>query len=357
MIVHYHSIIVLIILKQNVPAECFTFAGGELAQVAGCQWTMRESGGSLAQNRWQGELSLTVSQEASSVGGMGAGLMDPNSPPNATSPIHLKLGHKERVWTGEYIEPIEVDEDIGVDGNLEDLEEDEESDDQEIDSECALWEEKEELEDWQRPFESQLQIMHVESFRHQAPSHDGDAELQVRDFPEHPVQVRLHGLREQRLKRWRRLRSSARLRNRLVQNWKTWRQRAQWVGSLGYRRARRWRQYSLYTTKKREQGCSNLGSSQLGLETTSGRLNGKFFLFCFVFFCFYEYLNSKLQYIKVYFLLTEKQFHSYNGYHGDTLSNLAVCGGREYQSMTEKPAFQRMELALTEEHRTCVQGL
>ncbi|XP_057190680.1 sentrin-specific protease 3b [Triplophysa rosa] len=287
---------------------------------------MRESGGSLAQNRWQGEISLTVSQEASRVGGMRGGLMDPNSPPNATSPIHLKLGHKERVWTGEYIEPVEVDEDIGVDENLEDLEEDEESDDQEIDSECALWEEKEELEDWQRPFESQLQIMHVDSFRHQAPSHDGDAELQARDFPENPVQVRLHGLREQRLKRWRRLRSSARLRNRLVQNWKTWRQRAQWVGSLGYRRARRWRQYSLYTTKKREQGCNNLGSLQLGLETRSGRQ-------------------------------TENQFHSYNGYHGDTQSNLAVCGGREYQFMPEKPTTQRTELALTEEHRTCVQGL
>ncbi|KAA0723222.1 Sentrin-specific protease 3 [Triplophysa tibetana] len=287
---------------------------------------MRESGGGLAQNRWQGELSLTVSQEASSVGGMGSGLMDPNCPPNATSPIHLKLGQKERVWTGEYIEPIEVDEDIGDDENLEDLEEDEESDDQEIDSECALWEEKEELEDWQRPFESQLQIMQIDSFRHQAPSHDGDAEVQARDFPENPVHVRLHGLREQRLKRWRRLRSSARLRNRLVQNWKTWRQRAQWVGSLGYRRARRWRQYSLYTNKKREQGCNNVGSLQLGLERTSGRQ-------------------------------TENQFHCYNGYHGDTLSNLAVCEGREYQSMPEKPASQYTELALTEEHRTCVQGL
>lgn len=278
-------------LTQNVHIPFFTLSGGELAQVAGCQWTMRDSGGSLAQNRWQGELSLTVSQDASSVGGMGGGLMDPNSPPNATSPIHLKLGHKERVWTGEYIEPVEVDEDVGVDDNLEELEEDEELDDQDISSECATWEEKEELEDWQSTFESQPQIMHIDSFRHQVPSRD--AELQARDFPENPVQVRLHGLREQRLKRWRRLRSSVRLRNRLVQNWKTWRQRAQWVGSLGYRRARRWRQYSLYSTKRREQGCNNTGSLQLGLETTSGRQTGK------TFFLFYLFLFISLLILKI----------------------------------------------------------
>lgn len=300
--------------------------GGELAQVAGCQWTMRDSGGSLAQNRWQGELSLTVSQEASSVGGMGGGLMDPNSPPNATSPIHLRLGHKERVWAGDYIEPVEVDEEVGFDENEEYLEEDEEQDDEEIDSECAPWEEKEDVEDWQRPFESQPQVMHVNSYPHQAPSHDGAAKFQARDFPENTVQIRLHGLREQRMKRWRRLRSSVRLRNRLVQNWKIWRQRAQWVGSLGYRRARRWRHYRLNTSKRREQGFNNMGSLRLGLGKTSGRQR-------------------------------ENQFCGFNGYHGDSLSKSAVSGGREYHSVPEKPAPQRMELALTEEQRACAQGL
>uniref|UniRef100_A0A673NDP0 Sentrin-specific protease 5-like n=1 Tax=Sinocyclocheilus rhinocerous TaxID=307959 RepID=A0A673NDP0_9TELE len=249
---------------------------------------MRDRGGSLAQNRWQGELSLTVSQEASSVGGMGGGLMDPNSPPNATSPIHLKLGHKEQVWTGEYIEPVELlDEEAGFDKNEEDMEE---QDEEEIDSECDPWEEKDEVEDWQMPFESQPQ-----------------AKFQARDFPENPFQIRLHGLRQQRLKRWRRLRFSARLRNRLVQNWKTWRQRAQWVGTLGYRRARRWRQYSLYASKRLdEQGCDTMGSSQTGLET-SGRET--------------------------------------------------VSGGREYLSIPLKPTTQRMEMTLSEEHRSYVQGL
>ncbi|XP_051509811.1 uncharacterized protein LOC127415207 [Myxocyprinus asiaticus] len=287
---------------------------------------MRDSSVSLAQNRWQGELSLTVSQEASSVGGMAGGLMDPNSPPNATSPIHLKLGHKERVWPGDYIEPVEIDEDVEFDENEENVEEEEEQDEVEIDSECAPWEEKDDVEDWQMPFESKPQIMHVNNYQHQASSHEAEARFQARDFPENPFQIRLHGLRQQRLKRWRRLRSSAGLRNRLVQNWKTWRQRAQWVGTLGYRRTKRWRQYSLYASKRRDQDHYNMGLSQIGLETTS---EGQ----------------------------TENQFCGFNGYHGDAQSNSTVTGRREYLSMSDKPTTQMMEVVLTEEHRTYVQGL
>ncbi|XP_016339658.1 uncharacterized protein LOC107687035 [Sinocyclocheilus anshuiensis] len=286
---------------------------------------MRDSGGSLAQNRWQGELSLTVSQKASSVGGMGGVLMDPNSPPNATSPIHLKLGHNEQVWTGEYIEPVEVDEEAGFDEDEEDMEE-EERDEEDIDSECVPWEEKDEVEDWQMPFESQPQAMLANNYRQQVSLHEVEAKFQARDFPEKPFWIRLRGLRQQRLKRWRRLRSSARIRNRLVQNWKTWRQRAQWASTLGYRRARRWRQYSLYASKRRyEQGCDTMGSSQTGLET-SGRE-------------------------------TENNFSVFSGYHGDSQSNSTVSGGQEYLSMPLKPTTQLMAMTLTEEHRSYVQGL
>uniref|UniRef100_A0A8C1MU85 SUMO specific peptidase 3b n=1 Tax=Cyprinus carpio TaxID=7962 RepID=A0A8C1MU85_CYPCA len=285
---------------------------------------MRDSGGSLAQNRWQGELSLIVSQEASSVGGMGGGLMDPNSPPNATSPIHLKLGQKEHVWTGEYIEPLEVDEEAGFDEDDKDMEE--EQDEEDINSECAPWEEKDEVEEWQMPFESQPQAMLANNCRQQVPLHEGEAKFQARDFAENPFRIRLHGLRQQRLKRWRRLRSSARLHNRLVQNWKTWRQRAQWVSTLGYRRARRCRQYSFCASKRRdEQGWDTMGSSQTGLET-SGRE-------------------------------TETNLSGFNGYHGDSQSNSTVSGGREYLSVPLKPTAQRMEMTLTEEHRSYVQGL
>ncbi|XP_016138907.1 uncharacterized protein [Sinocyclocheilus grahami] len=286
---------------------------------------MRDSGGSLAQNRWQGELSLTVSQKASSVGDMGGVLMDPNSPPNATSPIHLKLGHKEQVWTGEYIEPVEDDEEAGFDEDEEDMEE-EERDEEDIDSECVPWEEKDEVEDWQMPFESQPQAMLANNYRQQVSLHEGEAKFQARDFPEKPFWIRLRGLRQQRLKRWRRLRSSARIRNRLVQNWKTWRQRAQWASTLGYRRARRWRQYSLYASKRRyEQGYDTMGSSQTGLETSERE--------------------------------TENNFSVFNGYHGVSQSNSTVSGGQEYLSMPLKPTTQRMAMTLTEEHRSYVQGL
>lgn len=303
--------------------------GVELAQVAGVQWTMRDSGGSLSQNRWQGELSLTVSQEASSVTGMGGGLMDPNSPPNATSPIHLKLGHRERVWSGDYIEPVELDEEAGFDENEDDMEEEEEEeeerDEEDLDSECAPWEEKDDLEDWQMPFESQPHVILANTYQQQVTLTEGEAKSHARVFPENPFQMRLRGLRQQRLKRWRRLRSSARLRNRLVQNWKTWRQRAQWVGTLGYRRARRWRQYSLYASKRREKGCDEKRSSLRGLVTTSGRE-------------------------------TENQCSAYNGY-GDSQSISSLSGIREYLSMPAKPTIQRMEMTLTEEHRTYVHGL
>lgn len=303
--------------------------GVELAQVAGVQWTMRDSGGSLSQNRWQGELSLTVSQEASSVTGMGGGLMDPNSPPNATSPIHLKLGHRERVWSGDYIEPVELDEEAGFDENEDDMEEEEEEeeerDEEDLDSECAPWEEKDDLEDWQMPFESQPHVILANTYQQQVTLTEGEAKSHARVFPENPFQMRLRGLRQQRLKRWQRLRSSARLRNRLVQNWKTWRQRAQWVGTLGYRRARRWRQYSLYASKRREKGCDEKRSSLRGLVTTSGRE-------------------------------TENQCSAYNGY-GDSQSISSLSGIREYLSMPAKPTIQRMEMTLTEEHRTYVHGL
>ena len=48
----------------------FFFLGDELAQVVSCPWIMRDSGGSLAQNRWQGDLGLTaVGQDDTGGGG------------------------------------------------------------------------------------------------------------------------------------------------------------------------------------------------------------------------------------------------------------------------------------------------
>lgn len=43
--------------------------GDELAQVVGCAWIMRDSGGSLTQNHWQGDLGLpAVRQDDTGIG-------------------------------------------------------------------------------------------------------------------------------------------------------------------------------------------------------------------------------------------------------------------------------------------------
>uniref|UniRef100_A0A3P9MB49 Sentrin-specific protease 3/5 conserved domain-containing protein n=1 Tax=Oryzias latipes TaxID=8090 RepID=A0A3P9MB49_ORYLA len=82
-----------------------------LAQVVGCPWTMRDSGGSLAQNRWQGDLGLTaVGQDGTGGGGIpGDHLIVPVSGHSVSSPMQLRLGQKEKLWTGEYIEEEEED--------------------------------------------------------------------------------------------------------------------------------------------------------------------------------------------------------------------------------------------------------
>ncbi|XP_030636102.1 sentrin-specific protease 3b [Chanos chanos] len=281
---------------------------------------MRDSGGSLAQNRWQGELALAVGQEGSGGGGMPGGhLMDPSSPPNAPSPMHLKLGHKERVWGDEYMEQEAIEED-----GYED--EDEEG---RIDFEQAPLEEDDDgMEDWQVPHPFLPTSLGEQQHQHHLTLQEDRAEHEAEDSPESPLRVRLRGLRQRRMKRWRRLRAHAGLRFRLAQNWRTWRQRAQWVGSLGHGKARRWRQYGLYGNKQRRHG--SLNSPRLGTATV-----------------------SKPE--------TESRLCGVNGYRGDSQSSSSVStgetGGRNFFSMREKPNNQPMEMALREEHITCVHGI
>lgn len=62
-------------VSHNVDVFKFVFlflffsVGDELAQVVGCSWIMRDSGGSLAQNRWQGDLGLTAVGQDNTGGG------------------------------------------------------------------------------------------------------------------------------------------------------------------------------------------------------------------------------------------------------------------------------------------------
>lgn len=51
------------------PLLYLSFVGDELAQVVGCPWIMRDSGGSLSQNHWQGDLGLTAVGQDDTGGG------------------------------------------------------------------------------------------------------------------------------------------------------------------------------------------------------------------------------------------------------------------------------------------------
>ncbi|KAM9827441.1 sentrin-specific protease 3b [Neosynchiropus ocellatus] len=71
---------------------------------------MRDSGGSLAQNRWQGDLGLTAVGQNDAGGGIpGDHLIDPVSGHSISSPMHLRLGQKEQVWRGEFVEDDDED--------------------------------------------------------------------------------------------------------------------------------------------------------------------------------------------------------------------------------------------------------
>ncbi|CAB1351438.1 unnamed protein product [Coregonus sp. 'balchen'] len=281
---------------------------------------MRDSGSSLAQNRWQGQLG----QEDSGDGG-GGGVaisgghleIDPTATHRMPSPMHLKLGQKERVaWEAEYME--------------------DEGENDEEDFEGEGWDDDEEGEEaevvWEVPHMVPTPSLQEQN-HHQAPLGDDDhdnnqAEPEERDFPSVPIQSRLNGLRQRRLRRWRKLHSHEGLRLRLTQHWQTWRQRAQWVGTLGHRRARRWRRYSLYSNRQRTVADPGLSSPLSDDERLSG----------------------------------SERDNVLNGYSGDYQSSLMgglrESGRREseassYAIVREKP----VEVALTEEHMSCVHGI
>ncbi|KAL0970029.1 hypothetical protein UPYG_G00236150 [Umbra pygmaea] len=317
--------------------------GNELAQVVGCPWTMRERGSRLAQNHWQGELGLAVGQEDSGGGGDGVvGLsgghlgMDPTSPHQMPGPMHLKLGQKETMaWESEYLEEMEG-------GEIEDKGKGEKNGDEEgeeVDFEAECWDDEEEEEEeedeeaeveWEvppmvstAPPEEQNHPLPQAPLGDQAQDNNNPADPEAVEFPSAPFQSRLNGLRQHRLRRLRNLRSHAGLRFRLTQHWKTWRQRALWVGTLGHRRARRWRQYSLYANRQRK-------GSDLGLSSPSsdnGCLDGS------------------------------ERDNRLNGFFGEYQSS-HMAGKRElesssYSAVREKP----VEVALTEEHISCVHGI
>lgn len=256
--------------------------GDELAQVAGCVWIMRDSGGSLAQNRWQGDLGLTaVGQDDTGGGGIpGDHLIVPVSGHSISSPMHLRLGQKERVWRGEFVDKEADEEDIaakiraiseedennldaedevefegeGWNDNEDEEEEDEEEEDEEdVDADRAAVE-------WDIPsFPSQSSQPPLSQHQHYGPLQRVEevGDVSMEEAPPHAEvgQVFRSHLSSftvpRRLRSWRRSGSVGRRGLRLAQQWKRWRQRAQRGRSLPYRWSVRGQRSAVYAKQRR----------------------------------------------------------------------------------------------------------
>ncbi|XP_026854230.2 sentrin-specific protease 3a [Electrophorus electricus] len=183
---------------------------------------MRDSGSGLAQTHWSNELTLTAGDEGPASGGgaiRGGHLMDPVTGHQALRPAQLKLGHREDIgtWGTEYTVP----------------DDDEDKDDEEME------EEVEEVVDKGFRWNDEGD----ESWGKAEPLLPAQREVGpvARNSPRYSTQTCLIGLGMRRLARWwPRARRCVNIRYRLAQQWRTWRQRAKWAGTLGYRSVRRW---------------------------------------------------------------------------------------------------------------------
>uniref|UniRef100_H2RXA4 SUMO specific peptidase 3b n=1 Tax=Takifugu rubripes TaxID=31033 RepID=H2RXA4_TAKRU len=204
---------------------------------------MRDSGGSLAQNHWQGDLGLPAGRQDNAGGGgiPGDHLIVPVSGHGVPSPMHLRLGQKN-VWTEEYVDK----EEGGMDG-VENEEEEEEGEDEDVEEEG----EKDELE-WEVAEFPSKALQHTYSQHqyyklqqktedHDVPAKDPVPQTHADIF--RPPLGRNRGLR--RLRPWPHMRTHRGIGFRLTQHWKGWRLRAQWLCSQGHRYHRRWQRHNV----------------------------------------------------------------------------------------------------------------
>nr|XP_046236833.1 sentrin-specific protease 3b [Scatophagus argus] len=298
---------------------------------------MRDSGGSLAQNRWQGDLGLTaVGQDDTGGGGIpGDHLKAPVSGHSVPSPMHLRLGQKEKVWTGEYVDKEEEEMIGGLEAVGDEEEENYVDGEDKGEFEGKDWDNNEEAEDedeeeveeegdraeveWEIPeFPSKTtQHPHLQQHQPYGPQEktEEDADVAVEDTV---FQAKAGDLFRSHLSRNRALRRLRRWqRFRLTQHWKNWRRRAQWIFFQGHRWNRRGQWYSLYSRQRRIK--RNLQSS---------------------------YSNGGDDCKDKRFTVSERD----KQIDGCSLDKQEDTGRRE---MEVKP----VELAITEEHMTCVTGI
>ncbi|XP_057711047.1 sentrin-specific protease 3-like [Corythoichthys intestinalis] len=223
---------------------------------------MRDSGGSLTQNRWQGDLGLTaVGQEDTGGGGIpGEHLIVPGSDHSIPSPMHLRLGQKERVWSGEdeaeeegldHINAEFADEFEGGcwEENDDDEEEEEENEeDEEEDEESGA------VTDWT------VADIAAQHYKHFGMTENVEDVTMVEEEEEDDGEVSLSGTGRQTLTphphRFRAVRRSWQRRPfrgtpgyMLSLQWKRWRQRAQRVSFLHLRWSLKATNYNCYNNK------------------------------------------------------------------------------------------------------------
>ncbi|XP_054914507.1 sentrin-specific protease 3b [Poeciliopsis prolifica] len=234
---------------------------------------MRDNGGSLAQNRWQGDLGLTaVGQDSTAGGGIpGDHLIVPVSGHSVSSPMHIRLAQKEKLWTGEFVEDEEEDgpdeiEAVGDEEEMNNLYEDDveeqdgkswQNNGEEEDGDEAEDSEEQEKEEWEVPDLSCQSAPYSQLPQPQAhgPQHGAEqlgepcvenivSQTEVRDS----FGSRINNY--QARKRLKRLRHVC-FHKDLAKNWKRWRQKARWTKTVGAQRGRRGQKHSLFSKQKR----------------------------------------------------------------------------------------------------------
>uniref|UniRef100_A0A8C0Y4Y7 SUMO specific peptidase 3a n=1 Tax=Cyprinus carpio carpio TaxID=630221 RepID=A0A8C0Y4Y7_CYPCA len=281
---------------------------------------MRDSGSSLAQTHWSNELTLTAGQEGAGGGGAigGGHLMNPAMAQHAPSPAHFKLGRREedvRMWGADYTVPEVKDEEENVE-----MESEEDLADRRAEGglQCNN---KGDDEEWGSPEHSKLVEMDVSV---------------TDDFTLCLAQTSPSPLKERKLARLRyRGQRCLSVRYRLAQQWRTWRQRAKWAGTMGYRRVRRChrRRHSGIRPFQRLPGSSLLNGDPEGRLGTAEERGADLSGSC----------------------STHGILKGRDGIHG------AIMGDREgraspatVQSQREKSSPQNQ---LSSEHISCVQGI
>lgn len=158
-------------------------------QITWCPWTMRDSG--LTHTPWNNE--LTVRKVSGGAAGRFINL------------AQLKLNRRDRdvdMWGSEYTAPVEEDEKMDLDMDEGDADE------------AFRWRDE--------PVGNQESV--------------GPVGLKSRDSLGHSALLWSNGLRERKQASWGlRPHRCVNIHHTLAWQWRTWRQRSKWAGSLGYR--------------------------------------------------------------------------------------------------------------------------